>query len=73
MVNKERPERNANCDGNIVKDAIRRGEIMAVSVKTMPTIKGEAAKRLIEKLENPVNQAPVLDKCKKLKETFKEK
>jgi len=73
MVKKEQPEKNGNCDSNAIKEAIRRGEIMAVSVKTMPTIKGEAAKRLIAKLENPANQAPVLDKCKKLKEGFKEK
>lgn len=60
-------------DGKIVKDAIRRGEIMAVSVKTMPTITGEAAKKLIHKLENPVNNAAILDKCKKLKQDFREK
>lgn len=73
MVKKEQPEENINVDGHIIKDAIRGGEIMAVSVKTMPTIKGEAAKKLIQKLENPVNQTLVLDKCKKLKEDFKEK
>jgi|LSQX01.3.fsa_nt_gb hypothetical protein len=73
MVRKEQPDNNGNCDGNLIKEAIRRGEIMAVSVKTMPTIRGEAAKRIIDKLENPANQAPVLDKCKKLKEAFKEK
>ena len=55
------------------KAIYKRGEVMAVSLKTMPTIRGDAAKRIIEKLENPANQAPVLDKCKKLKEAFKEK
>lgn len=73
MVKEEQLGKNINCNGKIIKDAIERGEIMAVSVKTMPTIKGEAAKKLIHKLENPVNHAPVLDKCKKLKQDFKEK
>jgi len=33
---------------------------MAVSIKILPTIKGEAAKRLIEKLDTPLKEIAYL-------------
>ena len=45
-------------------------EIMAVSVKPTPVFTGEAAKKLIEKIEKPTDKTELFKKCEQLSKIF---
>lgn len=48
-------------------------DIMAVSIKPAPVFKGQAAKDLLCKVENPTSKKELLAKCEELGKIFKEK
>lgn len=48
-------------------------EMMAVSMKPAPVFTGSAAKKLIERLENPKDNTAIFQKCIELAKAIREK
>jgi len=46
-------------------------DILAVSIKPSPILKGEPAKRLVLLMDKPTDKTKLFEKCKKLSTIFK--
>ena len=67
-------EINTDIEIGIIKDCVKEDvDVLAVSMKPSPTISGEVAKRLLEDMNKPSNNAELFKKCKESALKFKEK
>ncbi len=53
------------------KDCAKEVDVLAVSMRPSPILKGNNAKRLLAKMENPSNNKAVFEKSRELAKIFK--
>ncbi len=67
-------EINTDTEIGTNKDCVSKEvDVLAVSMKPSPVISGEVAKRLLEEMNKPSNNAELFKKCKESALKFKEK
>lgn len=60
-------------DKKEINNSYKEVDILAVSIKPSPVLKGSDAKKLLEEMSKPSNNKDLFKKCKELSLSFKEK